>query len=1110
MSNFASCIFHDTGKCNTYRKASENTAVKLKFLKNDLKNHAQYLSVDLSSHNERSLIMNRARVAKDNYDDDSEICPYHRYSLGTNWQPSTLCHSPHHTGKTHVKGVRVLSTASAKKLTLFERYRDKSFFFCLGNKVCLECLRKITNDLRDDEAVEVQEPSEELSDRKTKVAASQAIETKCHEWIDDSAETDAEYLVPTTLEEANNVLKLISKDSMAFTRQVTKTDISSLSSETVRKLKRSYDSAMSAASTFFCESLAPNQGQSLKQLFEQSSAKHSVPNEVVEAYENAPNNRWRCLILSLFSSALKPAQLKDIFDCSTRMINNSREISRQQKQFEIITKPEKITRNRLDTDRIRFFYSFLFNSGLYQDVAYGTTSLKFDSGDSALIPKLAKTALNTHILQIYERHCDMINYQEKLSRSTVFKLLGLFKTRKSQNLAGLDSFVVDGIAGFTTLKNLILKFNLKSEEEKSLLKLIELSQNYLKVEYKIHVTNPEDNCFTHCRIFALSDSTDKSLSGQCGHKKHSFSCEQCNILLALICRIETLLLEVPDSEEKEYMLHDFNNAVYDINEWMFHIVRGVQQDESKKVVLENLKYGGALLLSDFAQKILEILHREKQSDYYARGGKTLSTEVLFYIDENGELKKFTYFTAIDSCRQDMESILCIFENLLFQIQKDFPYITDLYTRSDNAGCYSGASALLGRYFVAKNLGFRLVRTDFNEPQRGKDQPDRETAVFKEYVRAWTNRGNDLINAKSIKTAFDSNPRSSVTSKCAVLDIDTENTEIKHLKLKNVTKYHSAEFADGEVRLWNYFDIGVGKTEKLPESFDFVSACKIDEPFDASLVQNKDYQPKISRPFSDDKVFFCSHSNCTATFDSEAELATHELSGQHLIKDLAKLSSMDQAKHIVLELLNGSRIQSAIENENARDFLNDSLDSTVHSDCKNCKRKRLFSLCGYAVRRRKPLAKITEKHRSFLRDLYERGERFKKKYTAEKALEVMTDAKDVDGSKLFKISELLSKGQIRSQFQTIGRKKRTNLLGEKKKKKTTGDRKMEIQSAATSAIQDEETEEDNEDDDALQKEYFDELEEEETNELISKVTDEALEEICEVENNPESAEEMDQD
>ena len=51
---------------------------------------------------------------------------------------------------------------------------------------------------------------------------------------------------------------------------------------------------------------------------------------------------------------------------------------------------------------------------------------------------------------------------------------------------------------------------------------------------------------------------------------------------------------------------------------------------------------------------------------------------------------------------------------------------------------------------------KLCRLDFSEPQWGKDQCDRDSAVVKRKIRSYLNAGNDVISAMDVKKAIDWN------------------------------------------------------------------------------------------------------------------------------------------------------------------------------------------------------------------------------------------------------------------------------------------------------------------------------------------------------------------
>jgi hypothetical protein len=251
--------------------------------------------------------------------------------------------------------------------------------------------------------------------------------------------------------------------------------------------------------------------------------------------------------------------------------------------------------------------------------------------------------------------------------------------------------------------------------------------------------------------------------------------------------MEELMAAVPSSEKKDELVVDLLTAKLDILSWMFHIIRGIQQDRSKQFVMSQLDSETGLLLSDWAMKVLPQSHREKMDDWFGKKGISLHVDVLFYKDTNHILKKRTYFTALDRCLQDMASVLCVFEHVLNQIKTDVPNLTTLYTRSDNAGCYVGTSVIMARKFICDSADICLKRTDFSEPQRGKDQADRDIAVAKSCIKAYVNRGGNVVNAASIKEALDQSFGNLSGSKTSVIAVDEKKCILPQIKIEGITK-----------------------------------------------------------------------------------------------------------------------------------------------------------------------------------------------------------------------------------------------------------------------------------------------------------------------------------
>lgn len=89
----------------------------------------------------------------------------------------------------------------------------------------------------------------------------------------------------------------------------------------------------------------------------------------------------------------------------------------------------------------------MFTTGLLQEVAYGTTNLKLDSGDKIIVSSTILNGIYEHAVKEYIIHCNEVNF-DPLRCTTLRKMLNKMKPHMRKKLAGVDSFVVEGIEAF--------------------------------------------------------------------------------------------------------------------------------------------------------------------------------------------------------------------------------------------------------------------------------------------------------------------------------------------------------------------------------------------------------------------------------------------------------------------------------------------------------------------------------------------------------------------------------------------------------------------------------------------------------------------------------------
>ena len=265
-------------------------------------------------------------------------------------------------------------------------------------------------------------------------------------------------------------------------------------------------------------------------------------------------------------------------------------------------------------------------------------------------------------------------------------------------------------------------------------------------------------------------------------------CEDCNGLCKALQGISDVAISYKVTEDTMY---DINIAIKDIIEYVKHLMRDGQQRKAKYDAFSLLDHDTGFWIKDFAQKVLPVKFREGQKDYFGKKGMSMHIDV-FMVRKSGQLKKHVYDTVIYRCDQGTSAVISIADTVLNQFQKDEPDVKKLLTKSDNAGCYHANYSAESMYNLCKAKGILLQNYDFNEPQCGKDQCDRESAAAKTIIRSYADAGHDIL-----------------TAKCNVGVLKVENVLLEGPKIPKISDYHSFQFYPKHMKLWRYYGIGEG-------------------------------------------------------------------------------------------------------------------------------------------------------------------------------------------------------------------------------------------------------------------------------------------------------------
>ena len=166
-------------------------------------------------------------------------------------------------------------------------------------------------------------------------------------------------------------------------------------------------------------------------------------------------------------------------------------------------------------------------------------------------------------------------------------------------------------------------------------------------------------------------------------------------------------------------------------------------------------------------------YRKGEKEYFGKKGMSLHVDVFFCKSKNKDNVKFTYFTAIERRDQGLVHVLSISDAVLEEFKQDSPSVNMQICKSDDGNCYHSNFAAEGLYHLYKQHCTQLLRYDYNEPSKGKDQCDRESATAKALLKNYVDAGNDLANAKDIYSGLHYASRVA-NAKVAVVDTDIKN------------------------------------------------------------------------------------------------------------------------------------------------------------------------------------------------------------------------------------------------------------------------------------------------------------------------------------------------
>ncbi|KXJ05912.1 hypothetical protein AC249_AIPGENE28663 [Exaiptasia diaphana] len=476
---------------------------------------------------------------------------------------------------------------------------------------------------------------------------------------------------------------------------------------------------------------------------------------LIKAHNQAESWQTKRQMLSLFSNDFSRSELQSMIPgLSKWRIDQARNHATQLgKGQPLLEKP--IYRARIDNAKVDHFLDFISRPEFLQDVAFGTKTLKLDSGENIVIPAVVRTLIPSRIIQQYKQYCYQEQFEPTSDRS-LYRILDVCGASMQRSLAGLDNVTADGTEAIDNLINIVQTLVENGGDKEwgvATEKQVKEVKRYFKTDFKPHMSR-EEHCADHCMTHALSDDKKPEFQTKCKHK-HDVECERCESLEVVLDEIRAKInsADIRD-DQRNRMKFDFDQCQAAIYAWKAHLVRTVLQEEAKQAALNNLDSETCLIIVDWAMKFLPLKFRENMCEFFGKRGRSWHVSAVV-TKKDGKFEVECFVHILNSCTQDSYAIASIFDHLFRTIKAEYPSINKAYLRSDNAGCYHNGPLLLCLDKIGESTGITPIRYDFSDPQAGKDICDRKIAPMKAHIRRFVNEGNDVVTAEDMKRALES-------------------------------------------------------------------------------------------------------------------------------------------------------------------------------------------------------------------------------------------------------------------------------------------------------------------------------------------------------------------
>ena len=737
---------------------------------------------------------------------------------------------------------------------------------------------------------------------------------------------------------------------------------------------------------------------------------------LIKAHDQAESWQTKRQILSIFANDFSRVELQNLIPgLSKWRIDQARQHAIEAGKGQLVTE-KAIFRERIDPIKVDHFINYISRPDLLQDVAFGTKTLKLDSGERIIIPAVIRTIIPSRIISQYMAHCKEQEFEPASERS-LFRMLEICSASMQKSLHGLDNITAEGGEAFDSLLSVIEMLMDNVEEEhwgQTMQQAMKEAKRYLKTDFKAHVGRNENNS-DHCSLHALSDPVNIDFSGECLHG-HDTQCDRCDSLEMGLTEVAKKIDEADITEDQRArMKFESKECARAIHAWKSHLIRSVNQEEAKQDALSQLDEETCLIIIDWAMKYLPQYYRERMAEFFGKRGRSWHVSaVITHLQPDRRYEVECFVHLFNSCNQNSFAVMSVIEHLLHTVKLEYPSINKAFLRSDNAGCYHKGPLLLSLSAIGKRTGVMPLRYDFSDPQAGKDICDRKTAPMKAHIRRWVNEKHDVITAEDMKQALESHGGLK-GCRAAVVEVDTTKDISRDNKIPGISLLNNFRFEESGNRTWKAYNVGPGRLlayGELSIKKQEATGLKVIQPFSP---RSKERGTILESMRSKTEIFSCTETGCVLTFKTEAEADAHMDSGRH-VRELESESLYDSIRKKWADKVTGVSV-SSFGHESVLTHYDEPSTSVVNNRSK-----------GWALKATKKPLRMGDNVRAYLTEKFDAGAISGLKVDPVQVSREMKLAKDESGHSLFTPEEWRTAQQITSFFSrlsAIRRQKQTD-------------------------------------------------------------------------------------